>query len=106
VGSVPEIRDALFSDLLEAVEKESLPKKVERVLAALQPATVKGVIGCFDFEMEKLKTIDQLRHDVTHEPNFANPIEDIAGKLRFLHCTLLLLEKLAEQKYTGQASNG
>ena len=102
--SLPDIRDELFTDWLKAVEKESLPKKVERALAALKPALVGELIEDFKFDLKELEKIDQLRHDVTHKPNLATPIEDIAGKLRFLHCTVLLLEKLAEQKYPGQPS--
>jgi hypothetical protein len=96
---VSAIQSDLLADWLEVVEKESLPKKVERVLAVLQPGSLKDVIQGFDFDMEELKKIDQLRHDVTHKPNFANPIQDVTDKLRFLHCTVLLLKKLAGQKY-------
>jgi hypothetical protein len=103
---VSAIQSDLFGDWLAAVEREPLPKKVDRVLAALRPGSLKDVVQGFDFDMEELKKIDQLRHDVTHKPNFANPIQDVTGKLRFLHCTVLLLEKLAEQKYPGKAGGG
>jgi hypothetical protein len=102
--SVSAIQGDLLADWLEAVERESLPKKIERVLSVVRTGPLKDVIPGFDFDMEELKKIDQLRHNVTHEPNFANPIQDVNGKLRFLHCTVLLLEKLAEQKYPGQES--
>jgi hypothetical protein len=102
-SDVSSIRDNLFADWLDVVEKESLLKKVERVLGVLQSPTVKGVINGFDFELEELKMIDQLRHEATHRPDFSTPLEDVTGKLRYLHCTVLLLEKIAEQKYPGDA---
>lgn len=96
-----EIQKSLFGVFLEGVEKESFPKKVDLVLGVLQPATVKGVIENFDYDRTQLVVIDQLRHKLTHEPSFAAPIDDIRSKLRFLHCTVLLLEELAKRKYSG-----
>lgn len=98
---VSEIQQGLFKDWLDAVERESLPKKAERLLAALQPDSLRGVIDGFDFDIEELRAIDQLRHDATHRPNLATRIEDVSGKLRYLHCTVLMFEELARRKYPG-----
>lgn len=100
-SDISQIQEGLLKDWLEQAEKESFPWKVGKVLAVLQPQTTKDALPGFEFNMEKFKEIDDLRHKLTHEPNFATPIQDIHDKLSYLHRTVLMLEKLAEQKYPG-----
>ncbi len=99
-----QLRDKLLNEWLEKIEKESFPKKVDLVLGFLNPDTTRGVIEGFDFNREEFRKIDQLRHDMTHRPNFAEPIDDVYGKLRYLHCTVQMLEKMAEDKFPGAVS--
>ncbi len=89
---------------LKKTERESFPWKVEKILAVLQPSTTKDVVPGFEFQLETLKAIDDLRHDLTHRTTFATPIPDIYEKLTYLHKTVLLLEKLAEAKYPGPSA--
>jgi hypothetical protein len=97
-----QIRDRLLEEWLAKVEKETFPKKVELVLGVLKGATPKDVIDDFDFDMGKFKEIDKARHDCAHRPNFNEAVPDPYARLRYLHCTVLMLERLAEQKYPGQ----
>jgi len=97
-----DIRNDLLEKWLEKAERESFPWKVNKLCAALQPKATRDVIPGFEFSMEDFEQIDQLRHNLTHQPNFATVIPDIYDKLSYLHKTVLLLEKLAEQKYPGQ----
>jgi hypothetical protein len=101
VSSVSEVRELLFAKWLREAERCPLPKKVNLILNALGWPETKGVIEGFEFRMDELEAIDRLRHSVTHHPNFAAPMHDVSPKLRFLHCTFLLLERLAELKYPG-----
>ena len=100
-STVPKIREGLLEDWLKKVERNSFPWKVETLFAVLRPETPKDVIPGFEFNLAEFKAIDQLRHDLTHRANFGEPIPDIYAKLSYLHKTVLLLEKLAEQKYPG-----
>lgn len=102
--TLADIRNDLLEKWLEKAERESFPWKVSKLLAVLQPGTLKDVISGFEFSMDDFKQIDQLRHNLTHQPNFATAIPDINDKLSYLHRTVFLLEKLAEQKYPGQPS--
>lgn len=100
------VRDDALDKWLAEAERKSFPWKVKTVLTALgalDPASRKDVVPGFEFNTDEFEKIDQLRHDVTHRPSFATPINDIYGKLRYLHCTMLMLERLAEKRYPGPA---
>jgi len=98
--SPTQLGEILLANLLEELEKASLPNKVERLLAVLKPKTVKDVIPGFEFSLDELKRIDTLRHQLTHHPDFSKPLGNIRDMLAFLHRTVLFVEKIAELKYT------
>ena len=100
-ASCAEVQKSLLSSWLKKNERQSFPWKVGKLFAVLQPGPTKDVIQGFEFNTEDFTKIDKLRHDLTHRPNFGTPIPDIYEKLSYLHKTVLLLQKLAEQKYPG-----
>ncbi len=100
-STTEQIRDQLLKVYLDGIEGISFPKKVEKLLANLKPATVSGIIPDFEFKLADFEKIDELRHRLTHEPKFATPIKDAQAKLIYLVNTLRLLVKLAELKYPG-----
>ena len=96
-----QIRDRLLGDYLEVLERKSFPEKVDRLLSAIQPPAVSGIIPNFEFKRDDFVAIDELRHQLTHEPKFSRPIEDAPSKLTYLVNTLQFLVALAERKYPG-----
>ncbi len=103
-SSVSQIQSSLLDEWLKQAAKKSLPWKVQKVFEVLKPETTKDVISGFEFKIAELERIDSLRHEMTHRPKFATPFGDVVSMLTFLHKTVVLLEKLAEQKYPGQTN--
>ena len=100
--TVEQIRDGLLKKYLEDLEKESFPKKIKTLFTVLKPTKgVADVIPDFKFKCHDFEAIDDLRHQLTHEPKFSTPIQDAPAKLTYLVNTLRLLVTLAEQKYPG-----
>lgn len=99
--SADEVQDVLLDEWLKYAERAPFPWKVDKVFAVLQPKSTEDVIPGFHFDRDQFEQIDQLRHSLTHRPDFATPIPSIRDKLSCLHNVVLLLEKLAEQKYPG-----
>jgi hypothetical protein len=102
-STLDKIRKRLLRDYLADLERKSFPEKVERLLAAIKPkpATVSQAIPGFNFSLDKLKEIDDLRHKLAHHPQFAEPIPDAPAKLDYMLDTLKLLVALANKKYAG-----
>jgi hypothetical protein len=100
-STLDAIRNQLLDDYLKTLERESFPKKIDRVLAVIQPGIASNIIEGFKFDKIQFDAIDKLRHKLTHEPSFATPITDAFSKLIFLVNTLKWLVALAERKYPG-----
>ena len=96
-----EIKRRLLDEYLEKLEKESFPKKVDLLLAAIKPSKTSDVISGFAFDKGVFVRIDELRHRLTHDPSFAKPIDNAAIDLSYLVDTLRWLVALSEQKYPG-----
>lgn len=96
-----QLVEAALKKWLKKAERESFPWKVKTLLAVLKPESLEGVIHEFEFDIKELEAIDDLRHKLTHSPNFAEPIESVVSKLYYMHNTILMLEELALQKYPG-----
>jgi hypothetical protein len=101
-SSTPEvIGKRLLDSYISSLERESLPKKIDRLLLVIQRESGADLIADYVFDRAELVKIDNLRHRLTHDPSFEAPIEDAAGKLTYLVKTLRWLVALAEKRYPG-----
>lgn len=87
-----EIRDAPYESLLdqklekveEGLVKESMPKKLDRLLAILKPGRRELNGDSFVFSSDKIKRLDEMRHDLAHRLG-PREVEDIKAHVEYLN---------------------
>jgi hypothetical protein len=105
--SLKEVRtkgvEVVFREALEArlesLERESLPAKVQHLLACCQPPAGARPIEGYEFSIERLERIDRLRHQVVHESVLGRAIENAEADLEFLQKTGGFLLDLVARRY-------
>jgi hypothetical protein len=69
---------------MEALQKESLPKRADRLFAVCKPARDFDPIRGYVYDRDELVSVDDTRHLVVHGSGVAQPIVDCEKKLEFL----------------------
>jgi hypothetical protein len=81
---VPELLRELIDARLEQLERESLCEKVECLLRSCRPPAGFAPLDDYEFSIERLRAVDQLRHDVVHSGFLGKVIPNADAELDFL----------------------
>ena len=76
------------------MEKESMILKIERILALCNPPVGYAPVEEYDFDIERLRKIDNLRHDCAHRSKLPSLETRIESNLHFLEKTGLYIISL------------
>jgi hypothetical protein len=97
--SFEELRAAALAAQLDALGRDPLLKRVDRVFALCQPDGTKSLIRGFTFDLERLTDIDRLRHAVVHGKEKRAPIPNVADKIEYLFQCGLYLFAMVNDRY-------
>lgn len=84
-------------ELVLAFERESLPKKIQRLFAICQP--LPNLPGGFSYSSERLEDLDKLRHALVHGYNLHSRIPELERATGFLQATNYLLYNMVMTRY-------
>ena len=92
-----QIRDRLLAKYVGDLDRESLPTRVQKLLAHCHP--LGGWASRSGFDLERIKTLDVTRHRIVHEAGFINTLSGVDEELQFIQRMDLLLVTLLKQRY-------
>lgn len=96
---VEELVRAKLEAHVEALERESLPKRADRLFAVCKPAAGFDPIGNYLFDRARLVAIDDERHRVTHGSRTTQALVDCEQKLEFLIKTGLFFAAMVNERF-------
>ena len=84
---------------MDALERESLLKRVNRLFEVCKPAPGFDPVGNFAYDSARLLSIDELRHRLTHGDRAATTIPDWAELQEYLMKTGLYMASMVNWKF-------
>jgi hypothetical protein len=94
-----EVLRPKLNDYLSELERESLITKVEKLFALSQPPAGFDPVENYAYDPDRLKRLDEKRHDLVHGAGPAAPIPTIDADLEFLERTQIFLFTLVNERY-------
>jgi hypothetical protein len=95
--------DELYRELLEKrfdrLDGDSLAKKIQVLFSKCKPPENWSPIKDYEFDLDHVKRIDRLRHDIVHEEVLGQPIPNAAEEIDYLLKTSLFLMEMVNYKY-------
>ena len=98
-NTIEAIRKELIDSRLKALEKESLPEKIEMLHRLCKPPQNYAPLRDYSYDRETLKRIDLDRHKVVHYSGFTNAAPNLQEDLEFMGKTAWYLMGLVNQSY-------
>lgn len=97
-ASLDDIRQQLVDEYLKALDRDSLPKKIETLLGACRPPKDFSPLEDFSFDGDRIQFLDAQRHDLVHG---ALPLKSAvsADQIDFLQKTALYLVAMVSHAY-------
>jgi hypothetical protein len=86
-SSVDAIRQQLLESFLNQLERESLPRRIERLLGVCKPSTATLSSEGYSFDLERIRRVDDQRHRLMHGGASAPKMEEVEAELAYLEAT-------------------
>jgi hypothetical protein len=96
------IRDELLDATLLQLGRESLIKKVDKLLLLCKPPEGFEPIGHYKFDRDRLEAIDHKRHLIIHADGLRSPLSDVGTDLEYILKTNNYLAALVNMRYGVQ----
>lgn len=96
---VADLMRARVAEYIEALAKEGLLKRIDRLWAVCKPPATEELIGNYTFDRVHLEAIDRLRHQLVHGDHLGTPISDIHDTLDYLFRTGLFVFTMVNHRY-------
>ena len=90
-------REVIF--YVEALERESLLMKIDRLFEVCHPPKGFDPIRDFRFDRERLSELDKLRHEIVHQAGAVKPLPKGADDLWFLEQSTAYLVSLINERF-------
>jgi|SRR5579872_468548 len=90
---------------MKAVEKISLPNRIERLQAICRPGT-REILPNYKYDRERMESLDRLRHQIVHENALGQALQEIAEELEFMRLTNAYLSGLVTTSFQFQIGMG
>jgi len=94
-----EIIATRIKEKLQALERESLPKKTDILFMICQPGNHTPKMGSYVFDRLRLKDIDEKRHGIIHSPQVAASLQEADDTLWYLQKTGMHFLVMMNHKY-------
>ena len=87
-----------ISSFVDALSRESLITKTDRLFQVCRPDRAYSRKG-YQFDRDRLKGLDRLRHDIVHRDRPRAPIQDVADGIEFMRETGLFFFGMVNYRY-------
>ena len=84
---------------LDALERESLLKRVDRLFALCQPPHGFDPMRNYTFDRDRVEQIDHLRQRIVHGDDPFTPIPDIRIQVEYMAKTAMFMMTLVNHRY-------
>ncbi len=97
-----QVRTDFIEDRLKQIGRESLLTKISLLFKLCSPPKDYAPMNNYQYNEDRLKTIDGQRHRIIHESAAGTPLPTLADDLEYLQKTARFLMGLVNQKYKLQ----
>jgi antitoxin HicB len=100
--SFEQLRARELTQYLEALERESLLKKMDIIFAACRPSPKFVGVRKYHYDRNRIATLDNLRHDYVHGSALGKSLPQGEDDLKYLQDTTTFLFTLVHRRYKLQ----
>jgi hypothetical protein len=106
--SLGEIRDSSYEniirnkidDYINSLDRESLLIKADKLFQVCKPPAKFSPLKNYSYDKERLKTLDEKRHEIVHKSNVITPLQNGDDDIWFLQLTAHYFMRLVNYKYS------
>ena len=103
--SLVELKEASYDDILrskvdafiEGFERESLPKKIDRLFAICKPPATSST--SYSYSRERVVAIDDQRHGIVHGRSAYTSLPEVGNDISFIETTNYFLYNMVQSYY-------
>lgn len=88
-----------LDDFIKKIDHKSLIERTQILFSLCQPSKDFQIKSDFSFKKDKLKQIDNLRHEIVHDNGILSSVENVEDKVNYLLNTGLHLWGMIHEKY-------
>lgn len=89
--NVETIRRQLLDSFLDQLDREPLPRRIERLIGICKPPGETLNSEGYTFDAERIRLIDDRRHRLVHSGATAPSLEEVRGEVEYLEATTFRL---------------
>jgi hypothetical protein len=86
-SSVEAIRSQLLESFLDQLEREALPRRIEKLLAVCKPSATTLNSEGYIFDLARIRRVDDQRHRLMHGGAPAPTMQELEEEVRYLEAT-------------------